>query len=702
MRHEAVPSITAMPMRIMPSPWEDLASLISRLGEQMGYKNPAWILRPEDIPYVVQPFTLCQLRDKADYRFFEQLLRLDEECLYQLTLHRFASGIQAPEAVDGIEAREINRPLLRRYTFQSFFHPYSATKVCPRCLCEEPAYGRLYWSALPVVACSQHGIFLIDACPSCRRPIPALRSPLTKCPSCKNGDYREAQAFPMPEDVFFRVGQKLLLDRLGVAVIDQFEVAALASPLVELYPHQYFQLFDAFRHVLQPLFPDAPLLRVAPELRNMLHERGHARSAFSLLEWSVFISTFHALFDSWPDAFFSFLHAFPQARSGRARKRDQERQTGVQRDYGVFYERWLYKRLTDPAFSFLQGAFEDYLKRRYTGGEITRRLLPFKERIDEQWQERVFLTKAQTRAALGIGEDTLQSLLKQGILRVHRKPLGGTKRRNVFLIDRASVEALQQEWSALIPLNALAGSKLGVTKAVVLSLEQVGMLTPRRSPSVDGYKVRLYSQADIVRFEQALLSHALSVTVPPTATLSLPHVSRQTGVALVEILKEVFDNRLPILEVSGNQPLFQRLVLPCAGVSDFLQRYKRRQYRERGLLTIGEAASRIGVGERVLRRWARCGLLESEKLVIGGKQPPLLFRREVIEAFLCTYAFMNEVADQLRVALHTVRKYVHSGILHPVMGRMAGVEGNELIFLRDEVEAFLASRGLENDQVLQQ
>ena len=97
MRHEAVPSITALPMRIMPFPWEDLASLISRLGEQMGYKNPAWILRPEDIPYVVQPFTLCQLRDKADYRFFEQLLRLDQECLYQLTLHRFASGIQAPE-----------------------------------------------------------------------------------------------------------------------------------------------------------------------------------------------------------------------------------------------------------------------------------------------------------------------------------------------------------------------------------------------------------------------------------------------------------------------------------------------------------------------------------------------------------------------------------------------------------------------------
>ena len=698
-RQASTQTITALPIRTIPFPWEDLASLTSRQAEQMGYRNPTWILRPEEVPYIVQPFSLCQLRDKADYCFFEQLLGLDEECLYQLTLHRFASCLQSPTTIDGAVAKEINRPLLKRYTFQSFFHPYSATKVCSRCLAEEPGYGRLYWSALPVVACLQHNIFLIDACPSCQRPIPALRSPLTKCPRCKSGDYRDAPAAAFPGDVMLRAGQTLLLGRLGVAVTNQFGIVAPTSPLLDLQPHHYFQLFDAFHHVLRPLFPDAPFLRVAPELRALLHQRQRPRGAFSPLEWSVFIATFHALFASWPDAFFTFLDTFPQARSGRARKRDQERQTGVQRDYGVFYERWLYKRLADSAFSFLHEAFEDYLKRRYTGGEITHRLLPFKERTDEQWLERTYLTKAQVRAALGIGEDVLQSLLGQGILRALRKPLGGTKRRSMFLVDRTSVEALQREWSALIPLDIVAKSVLGVTKAVVLSLEQAGMLTPRRGPHQDGYKVRLYSQADIVQFEKLLLPRVRRVSESPTNALPLPKASNRMGMALVEILREVLDNHLTLLEVSGNQPLFRRLVLPSSQIPGFLQEYKRGQYRERGLLTISEAACCIGVGEKVLRRWARCGLVEKEVLVIGGKQPPLLFRREAVEAFRRTYAFVNEVADQLRVMPQTVRKYVQMGMLHPVKDRSTGEWASGLIFRRDEIEEFRALRGLESDEV---
>src|SRR5712692_10298278 len=97
MQHEWLQPITPLPIRALPSFWEDLASLISRLAEQMGYKNPAWILHPEEVPYTVQPYSLCQLLVKTDYQFFEQLLRLDEECLYNCTLHRFASHVQPSE-----------------------------------------------------------------------------------------------------------------------------------------------------------------------------------------------------------------------------------------------------------------------------------------------------------------------------------------------------------------------------------------------------------------------------------------------------------------------------------------------------------------------------------------------------------------------------------------------------------------------------
>jgi len=134
MYHSWTQAIALLPVRAIPRTFEDLGSLISRAAEQMGYKNPIWILRPEVISYSVQAFSLGLLRKRMDYQFFEQLLGLDEEALYRLTLHRFASRVQAPELSRSTNAEMIQRPLLTRYLFQSLFHPYSATKVCPRCL----------------------------------------------------------------------------------------------------------------------------------------------------------------------------------------------------------------------------------------------------------------------------------------------------------------------------------------------------------------------------------------------------------------------------------------------------------------------------------------------------------------------------------------------------------------------------------------
>ncbi len=143
----------------------------------------------------------------------------------------------------------------------------------------------------------------------------------------------------------------------------------------------------------------------------------------------------------------------------------------------------------------------------------------------------------------------------------------------MYLVEKVSVEALKGEWNDLIPLDALTQSLFGVTKAVVLSLEKEGMLLPRRGPGIDGYKVRLYRQEDIEQFTKALLSHAESVSPTPVNVLPLPKVSNHTGVALVEILKEVFGHRLRLLEVAGNQALFQRLVLPVAWIPEFLKAY---------------------------------------------------------------------------------------------------------------------------------
>ena len=692
MYHSWTQPIALLPVRAIPRTFEDLGSLISRAAEQMGYKNPIWILRPEVISYSVQAFSLGLLRKRMDYQFFEQLLGLDEEALYRLTLHRFASRVQAPELSRSTDAEMIQRPLLTRYLFQSLFHPYSATKVCPRCLAEEPAYGRLFWNALPVVVCFRHKSFLLDRCPACRHSIPVLRPSVTHCPYCRSGDYRESPVVSLPDDTLFHLGQAQILEGLGIEAASPCEALAVGwlSPLLDLLPWQYFQLLDAFRCVLGPLFPDAPLLRAAPEYRPLLRAHPRPHSNLSPLEWAVFIATFQWIWHSWPDNFFAFLDAFREARASKGRKRDQARISGVQRDFGVFYERWLYKRLTDPAFTFLHQAFERYLERQYTGGEITSRLLPFKG-DNKPLQDRPYLTKVQARATLGIGEGVLQALIGQGTLRVLKKPIGSAGKRTMFLIEKASVESVRREWAGLLSAEVVAHSWLGVTKAVVLMLEQRGVLMPVRGPGEDGYKVRLYRETDVERFVIEVLRCTVKSPGPPHDCVPLSQAARMMGVPLATLLVDILNSHLTPVSFESNQPLLPRLALTRQEMVRYREERKRQRREDMGLLTIGEAAALLGIHDEVLLRWMQQGLLASDGASLRGKKPLLLIRRTALDAFRQTYLFTEEAAGRLGVVRSTVWKYVRKGVLHPIVGRGAGDGSNRLLFLREEIEGLVAA-----------
>ena len=654
----------------------------------MGYRNPGWILHPEGVVSTVQPYNLCRLRRKADYQFFEHLLCLNEGTLYDLTLHRFTPCLLDSEDSRLSNSEEIKRPLLTQYMFQTFFHPYSATKVCSICLTEEPAYGRLYWSSLPVVVCLRHRVFLTDQCPVCLSPIPILRPSLSKCPSCRKGDYREAPIIHMPEDPFISLGQELILHNLGVqSTILNTEVTETSrTPLLQLLPWQYFLLLDAFRCILGPLFPDALFLQVNADTRVLLRRRPRPQSALSLLEWTIIIATVHSLFTSWPDNFYSFLNAFPLARSEMRRKRDQQRATGLQRDFGVFYEKWLYQRLAHPAFAFLHEAFESYLEKHYTGGEITKRLQPFKGRSRERLQERPYLTKAQTKADMGIGEDVLQALLVQGSLLCLKKPIGREGKRTMFLIERRSVETLQQEWAGLLPQHTVARSYLGCTIRVLLMLEQASLLIPMRGPFVDGYKFRLYRAPDVDRFMMQFLDRAVKVFSPSSELLPLCQAASMMGIALATVLDSTLKGDLTLFDLDPAQPLLRRLALSHDGIQNFLDERKRRRQEELGLLTVRESAALLSVDDKVLQRWIRQGLLMCEQDNGEGRKSRLLIRREMLDIFRKTYLFTEEVAKCLGVTPGTVHKYVRKGIIYPVAGRRTGDGSNRLLFLRKEVE----------------
>jgi TniQ len=143
-----------LPRRTMPRPWEDLASVIGRTAQAMGYSQPGWILRPEKTGHSIPSEALPLLKWQLDYELLGRLLDLDESTLHGLTLHRFAARVSSRSAAIPAETTGMQRfprlnKLPRLWNAQRLFAYSGRTiQVCPRCL-DEPdgGYDRLYWRA---------------------------------------------------------------------------------------------------------------------------------------------------------------------------------------------------------------------------------------------------------------------------------------------------------------------------------------------------------------------------------------------------------------------------------------------------------------------------------------------------------------------------------------------------------------------------
>src|SRR5260221_3364528 len=135
----------------------------------------------------------------------------------------------------------------------------------------------------------------------------------------------------------------------------------------------------------------------------------------------------------------------------------------------------------------------------------------------------------------GIGGHVLDVLMRQGMLRVLKRPIGSAGKRTLFLIERTSVERVRREWAGLLTVEVVARVWLGMTKAVVLMLEQTGVLMPVRGPGEDGYKVRLYNRADVERFTIEVLRRAVKLPVPIDECIPLSQAASVMNISLATL-----------------------------------------------------------------------------------------------------------------------------------------------------------------------
>jgi hypothetical protein len=254
-RQRQILQLLPLPRRAVPRPWEDLASVLSRTARKMGYTQPQWLLHPEAVQRGINQDSLPVLHRRLDVLLLSRLLRLEEEPLYALTLHRFASRFPQPRPfspavpTEPIDQRSSEHPLLDERD-HSYFLPRRNIQVCPQCLDEDEGYDRLYWRCDVLLLCPRHCIFLVSSCPACQAPIPALWLQLTTCPACGKGDYRSTVLTPQVEEQTVACPEpRLLLNHLGIESTEAGSVIGAPTPLWLLDPWDFFWLHRGFTNI---------------------------------------------------------------------------------------------------------------------------------------------------------------------------------------------------------------------------------------------------------------------------------------------------------------------------------------------------------------------------------------------------------------------------------------------------------------------
>ena len=332
---------------IAPYPWESLSSVLTRVARKMGYRRPEWVLHSSKeepkAPSFPADITLLEPCDAS--RWLGSRLHLDEEVLYQLTIHRFAAAFQAPpsrleEQGPTLSHYSLNRQfLLAQATIRRYCTP-EGTTLCPACLDEEENYELLCWRLRYVFLCRRHQALLIDRCPVCHYLIPLFRRPEgTLCPYCLEGDYRAARRVPSFANTLLSQGQAVLLHFLGVDALNWGEVSSLlrGSPMMQLEHWQYFHLLDRFGTLIPSLL-SSDMLRAFTNHMDIQQELSYSRqTGKSQVARQIILSS--VVFAAWPQSLRALLDratSVMQARQSPDFVLEEVIQRGHGSDGGVF------------------------------------------------------------------------------------------------------------------------------------------------------------------------------------------------------------------------------------------------------------------------------------------------------------------------------------------------------------------------------
>lgn len=564
-----------------------------------------------------------------------------------------------------------NNPVRGKYLVSFFDHPVppyllraGRPRVCPKCL-SQSQYCRKQWDFAVITSCPIHQIMLLEKCPGCGKPITWLRRSVSHC-RCGT-DWRQTQTPRLSKS-------EIVVSQL---IYKEFR---LPCPQI-LKPRDNNPLYDVdLLSLLSALF----LITSQQEGRNGDTLAKHIFPGRTSAEiHRGFLAAF-AIFDHWPINFYRFLDQLTAAR------RPKETASGVRESFGP-----LYQRLYDPKYlpavmgDILRKEFENYVLKRWDHGYV----------CSHQWFKRrgcdKYISKTKASTILKLDVSLVDNLISKGKL---KGLIRSSRRRKIFLIEAASVEAFKNERERYLPLKN-ASKLLGIKQLDVLRLVDNSLLNAARGPSIDNHDTWQFEEATINEFLSTVFSKIVESKPPIGNDLrGLNDVSRSLTITLSSLgwgVQHLVEDILqgvviPRAEASSKNGL-ARLLFCKQEIQQYLKTKLNGKLHETFKLeTEGRG---LPFKPMTLHFLAHKKLIKTRVKTHKGLRCRLITRKAILN-FTSKYVAAGSVAREVGTRTEHLIQVLKSYKIYPISG--PSIDGGPQYFLRRTDLAPLNTEDLQN------
>ncbi len=655
---------------------ESLESFLIRLASQNWYPSIRTIkqLYREKLTALNLSDNICVPRKLETYQILSALTKQSEYELFDATYHFFEPTFSTSGIEDFIEMpNKEHRKIIHRNTISiQRIRRSSTSAYCPQCL-REATYHRKTWLPITVTACLTHQCLLWECCMVCGNNLLIGDIALSNCHNC-HANLKDAQPIVISDDSLGLFAQEVVQAMLGLVPYPSDMKGFPDQPRSILY-----RVFEGLSSCVQnrkSIFDN--YMQILPNI-----DCSDSDSNCQLRErHRIYLAAIKGLVD-WPQGLFEFLKIY-------SRREETQLYSSMHDGFGRFFGYWLQAQWSGIEFAFIQEAFKQFILESdavFLNANKTDYFI--KKDLLLSGTEYIPITRAAHE--LHVRFETLQRLIEIGYLNC--VTLKNYDSDWYKVLRTSEVYKAREIWLTGFTLQS-ASLFLGLSEEATVGLVHVGLLEAERGPTADGSQHWLFTPtalegctSNVTKWVRQVNNNSFTRFVDLTTAAKMVSVIGLNG---VKLLREVRDRRIFAYWVPGSSLTLAAMHFKQSDLEDYVQVIKNQNRWCR----LEDIAKRMGVKEKVARRWLGNGLL-IPKIVMGSVR---YFDIDAVDKFASEHIFAEVASELLQVGALTVQKWARQGRLEPVSG--PDIDGcHRYLFRRIDIECLMPEKRLTASQM---